>query len=168
MLSGYIGRLRSDATPIDPGTVEYLEYMTGRIIDLRRGLDYLESRPEIDKSRLGFVGPSAGAQIGLILAAVENRYRGVVLIGVGLGRRGSIQPSADSANFAPHILAPKLIVQGLYDEDTALRTAAEPLIKLLSEPKEVFTYEGGHVPSLDVLLKATIPWLDKTLGAVRN
>ncbi len=169
VLSGYIGRLRSDATPIDPGTVEYLEYMTGRIIDLRRGLDYLESRPEIDKTRIGFFGPSAGAQIGLILAAVENRYRGVVLIGVGLGRRGSpIEPSADSANFAPHILAPKLIVQGLYDEDTALRTAAEPLIKLLSEPKEVFTYEGGHVPSMDVLLKVTFPWLDKTFGPVRN
>ncbi len=77
-----------------------------------------------------------------------------------------MQPAADSVHFTPHIRAPKLIVQGTYDEDTPLKTAAEPLFRLLSEPKELHTYEGGHVPPIDVLLKATVPWLDKTLGTV--
>ncbi|MBA3639978.1 MAG: protein kinase [Acidobacteria bacterium] len=169
VLSGYMGRLRTDPTPIDPNTVEYVEYVAGRIIDLRRGLDYLESRRDIDKRRIGFMGPSAGAQIGLILAAVEERYRAVVLVGAGLSRRGApVQPAADAVNFAPHIRMPKLIVQGTYDEDTPLRTAAEPLFKLLSEPKELYKYEGGHVPPIDVLLKATAGWLDQKLGPVKR
>ncbi|MDQ3488722.1 MAG: SUMF1/EgtB/PvdO family nonheme iron enzyme, partial [Acidobacteriota bacterium] len=169
VLSGYAGRLRTDPSPIDPSTVEYVEFISGRIIDLRRGLDYLESRPDIDTSRIGFFGPSTGAQLGLILAAVEGRYRGVVLIGAGLSRRGApVQPAADAVNFAPHIRMPKLIVQGTYDEDTPLRTAAEPLFRLLSEPKELYKYEGGHVPPIDVVLKATASWLDQHLGPVRR
>ncbi len=105
----------------------------------------------------------------MILAAVEGRYRGVVLIGAGLSRRGApVQPAADAVNFAPHIRIPKLIVQGTYDEDIPLKTAAEPLFKLLSEPKELYKYEGGHVPPIDVLLKATAGWLDQHLGPVRR
>ena len=169
LLSGYAGRLRNDPVPLDPNTVEFVEFIAGRIIDLRRGLDYLESRADIDKSRIGFFGPSAGAQLGLILAAVENRYRSVVLIGAGLSRRGTpIQAVANSVHFAPHIRAPKLIVQGTYDEDTPLKTAAEPLFQLLSEPKELYKFEGGHVPPIDVLLKATAGWLDQRLGPVKR
>ena len=43
----------------------------------------------------------------------------------------AIIAAANPINFAPHIRAPKLMVQGRYDEDTPLRTAAEPLFKLL-------------------------------------
>lgn len=169
VLSGYIERLKTDSAPLDPNTVEYVEFMVDRITDLRRGLDYLETRPDLDRERIGFMGPSAGAQLGLILAAVEPRYRGVVMIGAGLSRRTRlVQPAADPVHFAPHIRAPKLIVQGSFDEDTPLRTAAEPLFKLLSQPKRLHIFEGGHVPSTDVLMKTTADWLDKTLGPVKR
>ncbi len=78
VLKGYIGRLRPEgALPVDPASVEYLERIVNRVTDLRRGLDYLATRPDLDSNRVGFLGPSAGAQIGMILAAVETRYRGV-------------------------------------------------------------------------------------------
>jgi pimeloyl-ACP methyl ester carboxylesterase len=69
---------------------------------------------------------------------------------------------------APHIRVPKLIVQGRYDEDTPLKTYSEPFFKLLSPPKQLFLYEGGHVPPSDVLMAATRDWLDQQLGPVRR
>ncbi len=86
----------------------------------------------------------------------------------GLPRRGTALPAAEPANFAPHIRAPKLIVQGTFDEDTPLRTASDPLFNLMVEPKKRALYEGGHVPTVDVLLKLTAEWLDETLGPVRR
>ena len=168
VLYGYMERLKTDSTPLDPATIEYVEHIVNRITDLRRGLDYLETRPDIDTTRIGFMGPSAGAQLGVILTAVENRYRGVVMVGAGLPRRGTTMAAADPVNFAPHIRAPKLIVQGTFDEDTPLRTASDPLFDLLIQPKKRELYEGGHVPTIDVLLKLTAGWLDETLGPVKR
>lgn len=168
VLKGYIGRLRPAGTaPPDPESIEYLERVVDRMIDLRRGLDYLETRADLDRTRIGFVGPSAGAMIGLILAAIEPRYRAVVMIGAGvsIGETRVIAP-ANPINFASRIRAPKLIVQGRYDEDSPLRTAAEPLFKLLAEPKQLFVYDGGHIPPADVLMRAASGWLDEMMGRV--
>src|SRR5499426_3415328 len=43
------------------------------IIDLRRGVDLLLARPDVDAKRLGYVGFSFGATLGGILAGVERR-----------------------------------------------------------------------------------------------
>ena len=101
VLKGYIERLRpaGDVRP-SPATVEYFDRIKNRITDLRRGLDYLESRQDVDASRIAFFGPSAGAQIGLILAAIEPRYRAVVLVGSGLPKstgRGSRRPTPSTS-----------------------------------------------------------------------
>ena len=74
--------------------------------------------------------------------------------------------AANPINFAPHLRAPKLILQGRYDEDTPVRTATEPFFKLLSEPKQLTLYDGGHVPSVEVVMGATAGWLETHLGRV--
>ena len=85
VLEGYIERLRpAGYRPPDTTTVEYREMIVNRITDERRGLDYLITRSDIDSKRIACYGPSTGARIGLILAAVENRYAAVVLQGGGL------------------------------------------------------------------------------------
>ena len=118
-------------------------------------------------SQLAFFGPSAGAQIGLILAAVEPRYRGVVLAGAGLRPDPRI-PEADPANFAPHIRAPKLILQGRFDEDTPLKTQSEPLLKILPDPTRVVLYDGGHVAPPELLVPTVGAFLDQVLGPVKR
>jgi len=147
--------------------MEYVERVVNRVTDLRRGLDYVETRPDLDRSRIAFIAPSGGAQTGLILAAVEPRYRAVVLLSAGLPA-GYIPVIAEAnpINFASHIRGPKLLVQGRYDEDTPLRTASDPLFKLLSEPKRRVLYDGGHVAPVDVQMSATSGWLDETMGRV--
>ena len=47
-----------------------------------------------------------------------------------------------------------------------VRTATEPFFKLLSEPKQLIFYEGGHVPSVQVDMSTTGGWLDQQLGRV--
>jgi len=169
VLKGYIERLRPEGNaPPDPASVEYLDRIINRLTDLRRGLDYLQTRPDVDGGRVAFLAPSAGSELGVILGAVETRYKSIILIGSGLVPGFVPIAAASSANFASHIRAPKLMIQGRYDEDTPLRTRAEPLFKLLIEPKRLRLYEGGHVPTLDVVMKEAGPWLDETLGPVKR
>jgi len=168
VLEGYIERLRpASEVPPPIESAEYADRMIGRVIDLRRGLDYLETRPDVDRTRMVAMAPSAGSTLGMILAAFEPRYRGIVFLGAGIPEAyRRIIAVASPISFVPHIAIPKLILQGRYDEDTPLRTAAEPLYKLLPEPKRLVLYDGGHVAPLDVQMRETAPWIDDLLGRV--
>ena len=50
------------------------------VIDLRRGVDLLVSRSDVDAKRIGFVGFSFGAHTGAILAGVEKRIKAYVIM----------------------------------------------------------------------------------------
>jgi pimeloyl-ACP methyl ester carboxylesterase len=168
VLEGYIERL-SAASFVRPAvtTVEFTELVVNRVTDLRRGLDYLETRTDVDMTRMAALAPSAGSLLGLILGALETRYHALVFIGAGIPESyRAISAGANPINFASHIRAPKLILQGRYDEDTPVRTATEPFFKLLSEPKQLTFYDGGHVPSVEVVMSTTSGWLDEHLGRV--
>ena len=58
------------------------------------------------------------------------------------------------------------MLQGHYDEDTPLKSDAEPLFRLLSEPKRLQVYEGSHSPPTEIFVPAVQKWLDETLGVV--
>jgi pimeloyl-ACP methyl ester carboxylesterase len=51
-------------------------------VHARRGIDVLETLPKIDATRIGFVGWSAGAQLGALLSGVDDRIKAFVLIGL--------------------------------------------------------------------------------------
>ena len=170
VINGYMERLRPPGyVPPDLESVEFRERSVNWITDVRRGLDYLETRKEIDPTKITFFGPSAGSRIGLILAAVETRYRSVILMGAGV-TKGDFRTIAEAnpVYFAPHIRGPKLMISGLYDEDTPFKTRAEPLFKLLREPKRSIVYEGGHVPALEFQVTTINGWLDETMGRVKH
>lgn len=50
------------------------------VVDVRRAYDVLLTRDDVDPGRLGFVGHSWGASLGVILAAVDPRPSSLVLI----------------------------------------------------------------------------------------
>ncbi len=50
------------------------------VIDLRRGVDLLLSRSDVDPKRIGFVGHSFGAHTGASLAGVEKRIKAFVIM----------------------------------------------------------------------------------------
>jgi len=168
-LEGFLDRPVKTVDEPDSRSREYVDYTVSRVTELRRGLDYLETRPDIDMSRVGFAASSAGTWAGVVLAAVENRYRSIYLIGAGV-RPNEITdaPAANRINFLPQIKPPKLLVQGRYDESSPLKSDAEPLFRLMREPKRLHVYEGGHVPPREIYVREMQTWMDETLGPVAN
>jgi hypothetical protein len=169
VLEGYIERDYPPGwQPPDATTAEFAEWTATNVIDMRRALDYVATRPDIDASRIGYMGPSAGSYIGLMVTAVDPRYRAVLISGAGL-RPGStrIHPAANRINFAPHIRATKLMMAGRWDESHPLRTEAEPLFALLRQPKKLMVFDGSHIPPFDLWVRTINQWFDETMGPVQ-
>ncbi len=69
---------RRNAPGSDPEAVR--ENFIQSAVDLRRGIDVLQSRTEVDPNRIAYVGHSSGAHWGAILSAVDRRLKTVVLM----------------------------------------------------------------------------------------
>lgn len=168
-LRGYQERRGAGGPEPEARTAEFRDKIVNWITDLRRGLDYLETRSDVDHDRLAFVGQSSGARTGITLAAIESRYRSVFFQGAGVGRGELTWVKGTSPiDFAPHIKGPTMMLQGRYDEAIGLKRSAEPLFALLPEPKRLVLYEAGHIPPPDLLAKELNGWLDQTLGPVKR
>ena len=69
--------------------------------DLGRSLDYLESRPDIDSSKLAYHGISLGAIAALpCLAVAGDRFKAAILQGGALPPNNQ-PPEVDGIDFAP-------------------------------------------------------------------
>ena len=47
---------------------------------MRRGVDVLLARPDVDRKRIGFVGHSYNAGVGALLSGVDRRFKCFVLM----------------------------------------------------------------------------------------
>lgn len=151
----------------DPASIRFRELMVHHATELRRGIDYLESRGDIDREKLAYLSFSWGAGSRLVFAAVDDRYRAVVLVGGGIDERlQPTRPEASNINFAPYIEAPTLLLNGRYDEEHPYYTRALPLWNLLTEPKDLVLVEGGHHPPPEARVPVINNWLDEILGPV--
>jgi dienelactone hydrolase len=79
--------------------------------DARRALDYLESRPEVDPSRLGMIGHSLGGQETLFTTAMDTRIKAAVS-SCGFGSLRTLQRDRILHNFA--LFVPSLATHGDY------------------------------------------------------
>ncbi len=52
-------------------------------VTVRRAVDVLESLPEVDPQRIGYLGWSAGAKTGAFIAASDRRVKALVLLSAG-------------------------------------------------------------------------------------
>jgi formylglycine-generating enzyme required for sulfatase activity/DNA-binding winged helix-turn-helix (wHTH) protein len=154
--------------PPEERTVRYRDMVVNWAIDLRRGLDYLQTRQDVDTNRFAYCGVSSGASMyGLIYAAIEPRYRSVILLGGGVrAEMAQFIPEANPFHFAPYIHPPKLMLSGRYDEVMPLKESGEPLYRILREPKRLMLYDGGHFATLETAAPIVNGWLDETLGRV--
>jgi pimeloyl-ACP methyl ester carboxylesterase len=158
-------RFPPDFADPEPRSVKFREITVSESIDQRRGIDYLATRPEIDMSKVASFALSAGGS-KIVLRAVETRYRSILILSGGLWNPPDMIPEAAPANFAPYIKVPKLMLHGRYDEGIPLKTGAEPLFQLLSEPKRIKVFESGHFPPMDQWVPVAKAWFDETLGPV--
>ena len=137
--------------------------------DVRRTIDYLASRSDIDTTKIAFYGVSLGAQLAPVYLAVEPRLRTGVLLSGGF-ETWRIPPESDPVNFAPRVRQPVLMVNGREDFDLPYDTAQVPLFNTLGTPaadKRHAVLEGGHIPPRPQLVfKEILDWLDRYLGPV--
>jgi formylglycine-generating enzyme required for sulfatase activity len=139
--------------------------------DAARSLDYLDTRPDIDKDRMAYLGVSMGSAEGVIYTTLlQDRLRTAVFLDGGYFL-GPATPGTDQADFAPRMKKPVLMVNGRYDYTFALKTAQDPLFRMLGTPqaeKRHVLLETPHDVTQDrpTLVKEVLSWLDRYLGRV--
>jgi eukaryotic-like serine/threonine-protein kinase len=153
----------------DAGTSAERDDTVAQVKDLRRSVDYLETRADIDHNRLAYYGISFGGVLGPINVAVENRFKTAVFAAGGCDYSKEL-PEADPFNYAPHVRIPVLMINGRYDLMIPLDSCQEPLFRALGTPaqdKRHVLFDSGHTPPLIPWIKETLNWLDHYLGPVK-
>ncbi|MGI9628685.1 MAG: protein kinase domain-containing protein [Longimicrobiales bacterium] len=170
VLDGMVERQRpAGSGPPASNTVEFRNLMVRHSTELSLGLDYLETRNDIDMDKLAYLGVSWGAGSRSVLAAIDDRWDAVIFMGGGIDERlHPTVPEALNVNFLPYIQGPKLLLNGRQDEEHPWLTRALPLWELWSEPKELVLLDHeGHIPSLEARVPAINGFLNRVFGPVR-
>jgi dienelactone hydrolase len=137
--------------------------------DLGRSIDYLETRPELDREKIAYHGISLGAAQGPRLMALDPRLKVGVLVWGGLPYLAPAE--VDSVNFAPRSRAPTLMVNGRDDPIFLFESSQIPLFRLLGaadRDKRHFVVEGGHPAFNQAVVREVLAWLDRYLGPVNT
>jgi len=138
--------------------------------DLSRSIDYLETRQDINPNKLAYEGYSWGAAMGGLLPAVETRFKALVLVAPGFYLQERL-PEVDQVNFAPHVKAPVLMLNGRFDFIWPPSISQEPMFHLLGTPtehKRRVVYDTGHDIPRTEMIKESLNWLDRYLGPVNR
>jgi eukaryotic-like serine/threonine-protein kinase len=147
-------------------TTSYRDHMIMWAKDVGRSVDYLESRRDIAKDKIGYLGFSWGAELTPLVLAVEPRISlGLVCLGAF-----NLQPSlpeADPLNFAPRVKVPVLMLNGRFDFYGPTAISQEPMFKLLGTPaehKRRVVYETSHTIPRNEMIKEVVDWMEKYWG----
>ncbi|MDP6957846.1 MAG: alpha/beta fold hydrolase [Planctomycetota bacterium] len=142
------------------------------VIDYRRGIDFLQTRPEIDTHRIGLFGASMGGILGTLLSGSDSRVNAPIImvagggwkemyasstlpevararenltkgeIALGIKAMDSIDPRHWVGNISPR---PVLLING--DQDKVVPVVGNKILHAAAqEPKTILWYKGGHLP----------------------
>ena len=153
-----------------PGAIDSLQRVVRNSKEVRRAVDYLQTRPDVDKSALAYLGVSQGSAEGVMFMAMESRFRTAMLLDGGFFMCNCVG-AVDQVNFAPRVKIPVLMVNGRYDFMFPVKESQEPLFRMLGTPaadKRLVDLETPHDVSQDKsgLSRQVLEWLDKYLGRV--
>lgn len=131
------------------------------IVDVRRAVDLLTARSDVDPRRIGFVGHSYGANLGGVLAGVEHRIAAYVLMSgnarlsqdlIGLFNMTSQQEAQyiqfmaqlDGIHFIGHAAPAALFFQNARHDALNVEQDVRDFHQAASEPKTVKWYDAYH------------------------
>ena len=160
------------------------------VIDLRRGVDLLASRKDVDAKRIGYVGHSYGASMGAVLASVEKRIKAYVLMAGDPSWTASLRSATDPNNeqtrramtkeqldkyievtapldaihYIDHAAPSALLFQfSRYDVEVTEKAALQ-FAGAASAPKLVKWYDAGHELDNVEALEERARWLREKIG----
>jgi dienelactone hydrolase len=137
--------------------------------DIRRTVDYLATRREIDSDKIGFLGFSRGAALSPMVLVAEPRIKVAALWIPGLYLE-QIAAEVDAINFAPRVTIPVLQLSGRYDYNFPEDSSSIPFFRALGTPadrKRRVAYDTGHNLPPNEAFRETIDWFDRHLGPPR-
>ncbi|MFI5167068.1 MAG: protein kinase [Thermoanaerobaculales bacterium] len=159
--------LKSD---IPNTTASWRDHMIAWSKDLGRSLDYLQTRKDIDSTRMAYLGLSWGSAVAPVLLAVDERFRAAILLAGGLAFEKAL-PEAEPINFVPRVKLPVLMLNGRLDNFYPMESSGIPLFRLLGTPdsdKPRVVCDSGHMPPRPETIRESLNWLDKYLGPVKQ
>lgn len=157
---GYV----ANTTPLNEQQVAEL---VQAVVDMRRGVDLLLTRKDVDPKRLAFVGHSYNASVGAILSGVDRRFKAFVLMAGTMSDevdsrmgayeefRQKVGPEkfdaflkkhsyTDQGKYVSHAAPAFVFLQYATKEDFMTVDRAREYEKVVSKPKRFKIYEATH------------------------
>lgn len=159
------------------------------VVDLRRAVDVLMKRKDVDPNRIGYVGHSLGATWGGPLAAVEKRIKVFVLMGglpkvppdwdddsfyarvqrasvprAEFDKEAGVMKSYQPENFVANTGPAKIYFQWAKYDLFISRRSAEEYFKAVGGPKEQRWYLTSHEFNDTASRNDRINWLVHVIG----
>ena len=186
------GERRRNNENLFGGDIDFLfNGMVETVGDVRRSIDFLETRPRIDRNRIGYLGISLGSILGTMTMAVEPRLKAAGFVvggadwkllvpaiienerqrdrqnnrnGALLRRSQNLLDDIDPKNYASRIAPrPLLMINGRSD-NIVPPAAARVLFAAARQPKTLVWLDGGHIlPPIEVAT-ALLKWYDRNLN----
>ncbi len=131
--------------------------------DMKRSIDVIESRNDLDASNLLYFGVSWGGEMANIMIPIEPRIKRAVLLVAGLEFEEA-KPEVEAASYTPFIKVPILMLNGKYDYFFPSETSQKPMFELIGTNKNDkywYLHESSHTVPLDEFTKKVKIFLDK-------
>jgi dienelactone hydrolase len=160
------------------------------VIEMRRAIDLLLSRTDVDPNRVAYIGHSFGAQWGAILTAVDRRLKASVLM-AGAAEEADMLLRSDNPqlvtlraalpkgqletylnaledvnaiNYVRYAQPTPLLLQFANFEQYFDRASMERYAAAATEPKTVLFYDSAHDLNDPQASKDRLDWLAKLLA----
>ena len=160
------------------------------VVDLRRALDLMLARLDVDSTRVAYVGHSYGAQFGAVLAAIDRRVKAAALMaGVPdnatflvesqdpdmvayrsrstpeqIRRYLQVNEPLDAITWIGKVSPTPLLMQFAELERAFDVRAMRRYVAAASEPKTVLWYPTGHELNDVTALRDRAVWVAERLG----
>lgn len=138
-----------------------------QVMDMRRGVDLLLARKDVDRKRIAYVGHSYNAGVGALLSGVDRRFKAFVLMAGVLSNevirqideyqkfRQKIGPEKvdaynekyswlDQGKYVSHAAPAVVLLQFATQEPFLTPDRARQQAAVVSEPKQFKLYEAPH------------------------
>jgi hypothetical protein len=167
----------------------FYEQEVQMVINVRRAVDILATRKDVDRSRIAFVGHSGGAMLGADAVAVDQRFKAAILesglegftyhictsphpFAVGVRKElkdqlleyVSVLAPLDAILYVGHEAPTALLFQSARLDDGVPQSDAKAFFDAASEPKQLRWYDTGHKMDLPQVSKDRVEFLKKQLA----
>ena len=151
----------------EPLNEDQVTYLVQQVTDMRRGVDLLLERKDVDPKRIAYVGHSYNAVVGAILSGVDKRFKAFVLMAatmsdevtkkapeyqeyrqkVGVEKFDAFERKfhwTDQGKYVSHAAPAVVFLQYATQERFITPERARLYAAVVSEPKQFKLYDAPH------------------------